>query len=113
MGAIIVMFCMDTLFFIITVTFLRGKGSFLIAGYNTASEEEQNKYDKTKLCKAMGICTLIVSIMLAVLTYIRYQLQIGTLTEKESLPFAGLFAVVIILDVIITNIYIIKRCKHK
>ena len=33
------------------VLFLNGKGSFLIAGYNTASKAEKEKMDEKKLCK--------------------------------------------------------------
>ena len=31
-----------------------GKGSFLIAGYNTASKEEKEKINEKALCKFMG-----------------------------------------------------------
>lgn len=34
--------------------FSMGKGAFLIAGYNTMSEEEKGKYDTIALCKFMG-----------------------------------------------------------
>ena len=34
--------------------FSRGKGAFLIAGYNTASQEEKARYDKKALCRFMG-----------------------------------------------------------
>ena len=32
----------------------RGKGAFLIAGHNTASQEEKARYDKKALCRFMG-----------------------------------------------------------
>lgn len=34
--------------------FITGRGASLIAGYNTMSVEEQEKYDKLRLCKFMG-----------------------------------------------------------
>ncbi|WP_432355477.1 DUF3784 domain-containing protein [Sporosarcina sp. A2] len=34
--------------------FIKGKGAFLIAGYNTMAPEEQEKYDSIQLCKFMG-----------------------------------------------------------
>ncbi|MDS0524343.1 DUF3784 domain-containing protein [Clostridium sp. SHJSY1] len=113
MGGIILMISLDIIFVIISITLLRGKGSFLIAGYNTATEEEKRKYNETKLCKAMGICTLVVSIMLGILTFNIYQLETSNLTENSVIPFVWIFVIVIILDVIVTNIYIIKKCKHK
>lgn len=42
------------LFIILGVVFSLGKGSFLIAGYNTSSKEEKAKYDEKALCKFMG-----------------------------------------------------------
>ena len=42
------------LFAILGVVFLNGKGADLIAGYNTASEEEKLKTDEKKLCRFVG-----------------------------------------------------------
>lgn len=39
---------------ILGILFLNGKGSFLIAGYNTASKAEKEKIDEKKLCKYVG-----------------------------------------------------------
>ena len=38
---------------ILGILFLKGKGAFLIAGYNTASKAEKEKIDEKKLCKYM------------------------------------------------------------
>ena len=45
---------MTGLFVLLGVVFAVGKGTGLIAGYNTASAEEKENYDKKKLCKAMS-----------------------------------------------------------
>lgn len=42
------------LFVILGLVFLSGRGSFLIAGYNTASEKEKAETDERKLCKYVG-----------------------------------------------------------
>lgn len=42
------------LFLVLGIVFLNGKGSFLIAGYNTASKAEKEKIDEKKLCRYMG-----------------------------------------------------------
>ena len=39
------------LFAVLSVLFLLGKGSWLIAGYNTASEKEKQQYNKRRLCR--------------------------------------------------------------
>ena len=46
--------CAVILFAILGIVFLCGKGSSLIAGYNTASPEEKAKYDEKALCHTMG-----------------------------------------------------------
>lgn len=42
------------LFLVLGVFLSMGKGSFLIAGFNTLPKEEKEKYDKVALCKFMG-----------------------------------------------------------
>lgn len=56
-------------FLVLGVVFSRGKGSSLIAGYNTASPAEKAKYDEKKLCKAMSrlmfvlaLCWLVIAL---------------------------------------------------
>lgn len=44
----------DALFIVLGIIFFSGKGSALIAGYNTASPAERAKYNEKALCKAMG-----------------------------------------------------------
>lgn len=46
--------CFVALFLLLAVVFLRGKGSWLIAGYSTASPEEKARIDEKKLCRYMG-----------------------------------------------------------
>ena len=60
---------MTGLFVLLGVVFAAGKGTGLIAGYNTASAEEKANYDKKKLCKAMSrlmfvlaLCWLVISL---------------------------------------------------
>ena len=57
------------LFLIITILLLSGKGGFLIAGYNTASKAEKQKYDEKKLCRVMGCGMGIITIALLALAY--------------------------------------------
>ncbi|MCI8360420.1 MAG: DUF3784 domain-containing protein [Clostridiales bacterium] len=47
------------IFIILGIVFLSGKGLFLIAGYNTASKAEKAEIDEKKLCKYVGILTLL------------------------------------------------------
>lgn len=42
------------LFIFLGTVFISGRGAFLIAGFNTLPQEEQDKYDTVALCKFMG-----------------------------------------------------------
>lgn len=42
------------LFVVLGIILSNGRGSFLIAGFNTKSKEEKEKYDTIALCKFMG-----------------------------------------------------------
>ena len=53
------------LFAIISIIFLPGHGVSLIAGYNTASKEEKEKYNAKKLCHCMGIGISVITILRA------------------------------------------------
>ncbi|WP_164669347.1 DUF3784 domain-containing protein [Virgibacillus doumboii] len=49
------------LFVVFGIFLLNGKGSFLIAGFNTLPKEEKAKYDVEALCKFMGKMMFILS----------------------------------------------------
>lgn len=56
-------------FFILTImsiTLLLGHGSWLIAGYNTASKEEKAKYNEKKMCQVMGIGMTIITLLILI-----------------------------------------------
>ena len=42
-----------------------GKGDFLIAGYNTASEEEKGKYHTKRIRLFLGTCFLLLAVLTA------------------------------------------------
>ena len=56
------------LFLLLGILFRKGKGTFLIAGYNTASRQTREKIDEKKLCRymsrlmfALAACWLIIA----------------------------------------------------
>ena len=65
----IVLICVIAIFLILAILLLCGKGAFLIAGYNTMTKEEKEKYDSKALCKSTGKLMLslvfCISLMLA------------------------------------------------
>lgn len=60
----IILYLVILLFASMSVLFFCGKGSWLIAGYNTASDDEKPQYDEEKLTRIMGIGMLIITILL-------------------------------------------------
>ena len=54
------------LFAVISIIFLCGRGSCLIAGYNTASKEERDRYDEKKLCRVMGRGCMVITAALVI-----------------------------------------------
>ena len=53
------------LFVALGILFSTGKGSMLIAGFNTMKTEEKEKYNKTALCKFMGKSMFALSFCVA------------------------------------------------
>lgn len=61
MIAIIVMMFIIVPLIVLGIVFINGRGSDLIAGYNTMSPEEKKKYDTVALCKFMGKMTFALA----------------------------------------------------
>lgn len=49
------------LFLVLALVFSRGKGAWLIAGYNTMPAKEKEKYDQKKLCQCMAKLMLVLA----------------------------------------------------
>lgn len=52
---------------ICSLILLSGRGSILIAGYNTMSKENQEQYDEKKLCRITGTGMLIITLLTAIM----------------------------------------------
>lgn len=79
------------IFVLMTIAFFTGKGSGLIAGFNTMSEGEKSKYDVKKLCRGMGWGFSVIDVLILIM-----------ILGENVLPawFVYVFLVVIIIDVI-------------
>ena len=56
-----------SLLFVISIIFLSGHGSGLIAGYNTASKEEKERINQKKLCRIVGAGLLPIAVLILVM----------------------------------------------
>lgn len=92
------------IFLVLGTVFAFGKGSFLIAGYNTASTEEKAQYDEKKLCRA-------VSKLMFALAACWVVAALSEIFKNMIFLWVGiaLFAVVIVVGVVWINTG--DRCK--
>lgn len=103
-GPIEILYVVTGLFFILAIVFFFGKGSWLIAGYNTASKENKAKYDEKKLCKVMSGCMGFIALLFLATCFI---------WDKVPNYFVIILNSLIILDCIITIILANTICKKK
>lgn len=113
MGPVIFVIAMASVFLAISIFLFLGKGSWLIAGYNTAFSEEKAKYDEKKLCKVVGEITLIIALLLYIMSYLGYRVESGFMDGDQMLPFAIIFIAVVFSSILIGSFYINKKCKNK
>lgn len=78
------------IFALIGIVLLSGHGANLIAGYNTASEEEKNKYDAKKLCRSVGGGMSVITVLILVMAL-----------GEDVLPayFSKVFLAVTLMDI--------------
>lgn len=91
---------------ILGIVFINGKGSSLIAGFNTMSPEKKKEYDTIALCKFMG------KIMFA-LSFSMVFWVLSVAYEINGLFIIGLVLFVGIVIFAIVNVNIDNRFKNK
>lgn len=91
-------------FAVLAFIFFSGKGSWLIAGYNTMSDEEREKYNYKRLCRVMGCCMIVIDVLLII------SCVIG---EKVTDNVENIFSILGIVNVILTVILANTICRKK
>lgn len=92
------------LFAVLAIVFFCGKGGWLIAGYNTMSDNDKEKYNYKKLCRVMGGCMAVIDVLLII------SCAIG---EKASNTLENVFSVLGIVVVILAVILANTICRKK
>ncbi len=91
------------LFVLITISLLSGKGAWLIAGYNTMSKEEKDRYDKEKLSKLVGVLLLFIDVELLVMNIVM-NTSYGTQHELAvALGFLGSLCITVFIGIVYIN----------
>lgn len=92
------------IFLILSILLLSGRGSFLIAGYNTASKREKSKIDEKRLCRVMGSGLGLITLSMMVLLFFDDSLS------EWWIGFQVQFVIVIvIIMIVLANTW----CKKK
>ena len=87
---------------ILSVVLISGHGSWLIAGYNTASQEEKEKYNEKKLCRIIGIGMSVIAILL---------LTMGLFENILPAFFVYIASGIILVDVVVIIILGNTLCR--
>ena len=86
---------------IMGIIVLLGKGDFLIAGYNTASDKEKEKYNIHRLRFVVGVVLLAVACLMPLLL-----LKVGNVFKAL---FSGIVVVLCIAAVVLVNTWAKKK----
>lgn len=99
-----VMWMVLIIFVIITIILLSGHGANLVAGYNTTSEEEKQKYNAKKLSRVVGAGFCVITAMIFIMTL-----------GEAILPawIAYVFLIIVIIDCIAMIVLASTTCKNK
>ena len=99
------------LLLILSIFLFCGKGAWLIAGYNTASQEEKAQYDEKKLCRATGVLLLVCSVLLGLMAFFIHGVETGAMAEAAIAHFTWVFLAVLLLSIVWLFRYTNKHAK--
>lgn len=81
---------------IISIAIFLGKATFLIAGYNTSTKEEKNKYNINTLNKVTGSGLGVITVITALIVHYNAELPLA-ISWLNPWGLLGTLALVIIL----------------
>lgn len=84
-----------------------GKGDKLIAGYNTASEQERAKYDVIRLRRVISWCLCIIAVLMWIPTIA--EALTGKVKSAVYLIWTVLILIVIVTTLIMANTWAKKK----
>ena len=63
MAGLVISSCLGLVIVAFSIILLTGRGSFLVAGFNTMSAENKKEFDRVALCKFMGKILLPMGVL--------------------------------------------------
>ncbi|RKD69575.1 uncharacterized protein DUF3784 [Sinobaca qinghaiensis] len=97
------LFVLPVLFSAAAFLLSRGKGSFLIAGYNILSDSEKEKYDEVALCKFMGV--VMYGISLAVFLLALYEVIEYPILLVTGVGLIAIFTILVFIKVYVRDTF--------
>jgi len=94
-----------------TIIMLSGKGAFLVAGFNTMSKQEKEKYNSIKVSRNAGFTLVIIDIALLAFLIMLQLFLTGIISNTILLCGISVFMVVVITVSIISCIKGFKKAK--
>ena len=88
-----IIYPLAALFFVLALVVYFGKGDWLIAGYNTASEKEREQYNIKRLRLIITLLMLLSAVFVVVLLYF----------PSISIIATPIFVVVTLIGVVLAN----------
>ena len=98
--------CTALLFAILGIVFSCGKGSSLIAGYNTAKPEEKACFDEKALCRVMGGRMFALATCFVVMA-------LSEVFQMIAFLWGGLALLIVVTVVGVTYMNTAKKVKRK
>lgn len=110
MGSEVVFSIGALLFLALSIPLLAGRGSWLVAGYNTMAPGQRKRYDERKLCRVTGCMLLGASIACGLMAYATV-LELKVAGAREVADWLDLLAAVILIaDIALGVWYASTRC---
>jgi hypothetical protein len=98
--------------FILGISLMLGKGSWMISGYNTMSKEEKANCDIKKISRAVGIFLLMMAVSMGIMAFVT-QYAMDNDVENIIGHFVAGFTIVAIVGIVILVIILQKYDKNK
>lgn len=99
-----IIYVVVTVLAIMAIMLLLGKGAWMIAGYNTATKEEKEKYNEKALCRVVGAGLALVAVLVFIM---------GIFQDVLPASMAVVSLIVIVVDVVAILVLGNTVCRKK
>ena len=113
MWALLIPGILAALFLALGIAFLTGRGDAFIAGWNTSSDEQRKKYDRTKLLRSMAVFSFFTVAWLLGLGVMLVLAVQEILPESQLMVWAFVLLGLLLAGLVVEMIYANVCCRKK